>query len=158
MRWSSQGVALQLFVNRLASRSVLTAKEESAILNLTGQVKQIAVHLDLVRLGQQVDHSCLVAEGLVGRFGQNKDGARQLTCLNIPDDMADLPSVIKPATGDFDDAFMLLDGPSPRIAQAAWPTIGALRRTAASGLSLQSGPSAFQGTVPSSGAAGGSGI
>jgi hypothetical protein len=31
-------------------------------------------------------------EGLVGRFGQNRDGSRQITCLHIPGDMADLPT------------------------------------------------------------------
>lgn len=94
-----QGSALQLFVNRLASRSVLTDEEERAILSLNGQRKQIAAHVDFVRPGEQVDHSCLVVQGLVGRFGQNRDGARQITCLHIPGDMADLPSVVSPKSG-----------------------------------------------------------
>lgn len=95
----TQGAALQLFVKRLASRSVLTDDEESALLGLKGQLKQIAAHKDFVRLGEQVDHSCLVVDGLVGRFGQNRDGGRQITCLYIPGDMADLPSVVSPKSG-----------------------------------------------------------
>jgi CRP-like cAMP-binding protein len=90
------GSALQLFVNRLTSRSILTDEEASALLGLKGQIKQVAAHVDSVRQGEQVDHSCLVVEGLVGRFGQNSDGARQTTCLYIPGDMADLPSVVSP--------------------------------------------------------------
>jgi CRP-like cAMP-binding protein len=89
-----RGSALQLFVNRLASRSILTEEEIGAILGLRGQLRQVPAHTDFVRLGQQVSHSCLVVEGLVGRFGQNRDGARQITCLYIPGDMADLPSVV----------------------------------------------------------------
>jgi CRP-like cAMP-binding protein len=91
--------ALQRFVNRLASRSLLTADEESALLSLNGQIKQVATHNDFVRQGEQVDHACLVVDGLVGRFGQNADGARQITCLHIPGDMADLPSVVSPKAG-----------------------------------------------------------
>lgn len=95
----SQSSALQLFVNRLASRSILTKEEEYAVLGLNGQVKQFAAHVDFVRLGEHVDHSCLLVEGLVGRFGQNRDGARQITCLHIAGDMADLPSVVSPKSG-----------------------------------------------------------
>jgi CRP-like cAMP-binding protein len=95
----SSSSALQGFVNRLASRSILTDEEESAILGLKGQIKQAAAHVDFVRQGEQVDHSCLVVGGLVGRFGQSKNGARQITCLHIPGDMADLPSVVSPKSG-----------------------------------------------------------
>jgi CRP-like cAMP-binding protein len=91
--------ALRLFLRRLTSRSVLTGDEERALLGLNGQIKQVAAHHDFVRLGEQVDHSCLVVEGLVGRFGQNRDGSRQITCLHIPGDMADLPSVVSPKAG-----------------------------------------------------------
>ena len=91
-----QHAALHLFVKRLASRSVLAAEEVDALLGLSGQVKQVAAHTDFVRLGEEVDNSCLVVDGLVGRFGQNRDGVRQITCLYIPGDMADLPSVVSP--------------------------------------------------------------
>ena len=91
-----QGSALQSFVNRLASRSVLTENEVGAVLAMKGQVKHIPAHSDFVRLGENVDHSSLVVDGLVGRFGQNGDGGRQITCLHVPGDMADLPSVVSP--------------------------------------------------------------
>jgi CRP-like cAMP-binding protein len=94
-----QTSALRRFVKRLASRSILTEDEERALLGLTGQVKQVAAHADIVHLGELVDHSCLVVEGLVGRFGQNSEGARQITCLHIPGDMGDLPSVVSPKAG-----------------------------------------------------------
>ena len=92
----SSSSPLQLFVNRLASRSILTGEEESALLGLNGRAKEVAAHRDFVGLGEQVDHSCLVVDGLIGRFGQNGYGERQITCLYIPGDMADLPSVVNP--------------------------------------------------------------
>jgi CRP-like cAMP-binding protein len=95
----SQGAALELFVKRLASRSILSDGEVSALLGVDGRIKQVAAHVDIVRLGEQVDHSCLLVDGLIGRFGQNSDGLRQITCLYIPGDMADLPSVVSPRSG-----------------------------------------------------------
>jgi CRP-like cAMP-binding protein len=96
---SSSGSALQQFVNRLTSRSTLTGEEVSAVLGLKGQIRQVAAHSDFVRFGEPVDHSCLVVAGLIGRFGQNSNGSRQITCLHIPGDMADLPSVVSPKAG-----------------------------------------------------------
>lgn len=93
---SSQGSALHLFVDRLASRSSLTADEKAVIVGLPGQMEQIAARADFVQQGEQVHHSCLIVAGLVGRFGQNSEGARQTTCLYIPGDMADLSSVVSP--------------------------------------------------------------
>lgn len=95
----SNSPALQTFVNRLALRSLLTSEEAIAILGLNGHTKQVAAHTDFVLQGEPVDHACLVIEGLVGRSGQNRDGARQITCLHIPGDMADLPSVVSPKSG-----------------------------------------------------------
>ena len=95
----SQGAALQLFVDRLTSRSVLTDEEVSALLGLKGEIRKIPAHIDFVRFGQQVSHSSLLIDGLVGRFGDNGDGGRQITCFHIPGDMADLVSLVSPKTG-----------------------------------------------------------
>jgi len=94
-----QNSALQPFLDRLALRSVITVQERNAILGLKGQVTQVAAHVDFVSIGDLVDHSCLVVTGLVGRFGQNRDGSRQITCLHIPGDMPDLHSVVSPKAG-----------------------------------------------------------
>jgi CRP-like cAMP-binding protein len=94
-----QTAALQMFVNRLTSRSVLTDEEVEALLRLNGHFTDVAARTDFVRFGQSVDHACLIVKGLVGRFGQNSNGDRQITCLHIPGDMADLPSVVSPKSG-----------------------------------------------------------
>jgi CRP-like cAMP-binding protein len=92
----SHRYALQPFVNRLAVRSILTEVEADALLGMKGEVREVRAHSDLVRFGQHVDHSCLVIDGLIGRFGHNRERVRQITCLHIPGDMADLPSVVCP--------------------------------------------------------------
>jgi CRP-like cAMP-binding protein len=94
-----QTSVLRLFVKRLASRSVLTDDEVGALLGLNGHIKEVAARTDFVRPREPVDHACLVVKGLAGRFGQHSDGARQITCLHIPGDMADLPSVVSPKSG-----------------------------------------------------------
>jgi CRP-like cAMP-binding protein len=93
---SSESTALRLFVSRLASRSLLTDAEKNAILGLTGLIKQVKAHVDFVGYGEMVDNSCLVVDGCVGRFRQSREGARQITCLYIPGDVADLASVMSP--------------------------------------------------------------
>ncbi len=87
---------LQRFLDRLTSRSVLSDEEQQAILNLPTHAAQVQANRDFVRLDEVVDHACLIVEGLVGRFGQNAEGARQITAFHITGDMADLHSVVQP--------------------------------------------------------------
>ena len=94
-----QDAALRLYASRLASRSFLTETEERAILGLTGSMKEVKGHADVVSYGDAVTHCCLVVEGCVGRFGQSRDGTRQITSLYIPGDLAGLPSVMSPSSG-----------------------------------------------------------
>lgn len=75
---------------------MLTEQERQAILDLPFRVVRTESNRDLVRLGEQVDHACFVAEGLVGRFDQNAKGERQITSLYIAGDMPDLLSVVQP--------------------------------------------------------------
>ena len=87
---------LQSFVDRLARRSALTAEERDAILKLPAQAFQVGSNRDFVRLGERVDHSCLIVAGYVARFDQNANGVRQITAIHVPGDMADLHSVVQP--------------------------------------------------------------
>ncbi|AEG50590.1 putative transcriptional regulator, Crp/Fnr family [Sphingobium chlorophenolicum L-1] len=88
--------ALRLFLRRLSLRSRLTEEEQRAILAMRGHVGQALPNRDIVPPGHRVDHSCLVAEGLAGRFGQLPDGMRQITAIYIPGDMCDLHSAMLP--------------------------------------------------------------
>ena len=87
---------IQQFLDRLTKRSFLTAEEREAILGLPAYVSQVQSNRDFVKLGEQLDHSCLIVAGYVGRFDQNANGSRQITALHIPGDMADLHSVVQP--------------------------------------------------------------
>ena len=88
---------LQRFLDRLTRRSVLSEEEQQAVLNLPSYAEQVQSNRDFVPLGVKVDHASLVVAGLVGRFGQNSEGNRQITAIHIPGDMADLHSVVQPA-------------------------------------------------------------
>src|SRR3954452_6255498 len=87
---------LQRFLDRLTSRSALSAEEQQAVLNLPCHAAQAPNNVDVVRLGEKVDHACLIVAGVVGRFGQNNDGERQITMMHIAGDMCDLHSVVLP--------------------------------------------------------------
>jgi CRP-like cAMP-binding protein len=93
---SYQQSVFQPFLMRLVSRSRLGLAEQQAILDLPGDAVQVRTNRDFVRLGQRVDHASLIVDGLVGRFGQNREGNRQITAIHIPGDMADLHSVVFP--------------------------------------------------------------
>ena len=87
---------LQPFLDKLDSRSNFGAAEGQAILDLPAHPAQIETNRDFVRLGERVEHASFVVAGLVGRFGQNRDGSRQITAVHIPSDMVNLHSVVVP--------------------------------------------------------------
>ena len=87
---------LQPFVNKLSSRSELGDAERLAILDLPNFPQQIQSNRDFVRLGEQVEHACFVVAGLVGQFGQSRNGTRQISAIHIPTDMVNLHSVVAP--------------------------------------------------------------
>ena len=87
---------LEPFLARLSKRSLLTREEQGAVLDLPCHAVQMRANVDFVRKDERVDHACLVVAGFVGRFGQDRDGKRQITMMHIPGDMADLHSVALP--------------------------------------------------------------
>lgn len=91
--------ALEKFLRRLLLRSPLDAAEQEAILALPGEEVRTCAHRDIVRPGHRMTSSCLVVEGLVGRFDQLADGHRQITALHIVGDFCDLHSLAVPETG-----------------------------------------------------------
>lgn len=91
--------ALEKFLRRLLLRSPLTTAEQEAILALPGEEVRTAAHRDIVRPGHRSVHSCLVVDGLVGRFDQLANGHRQITALHIIGDFCDLHSLAVPQTG-----------------------------------------------------------
>lgn len=86
--------ALALWLKRLALRSELDEAERQAILGLPGEAVAVAAGQDFVRVGERVDHACLIVEGLAARFAQLGNGQRGVVAFHIPGDMADLHSVV----------------------------------------------------------------
>ena len=87
---------IQPFLHRLLLRSGLSAKEQRAVLSLTGETERWTAHRDIVAPGQTVNAACLVTRGLVGRYDIMVDGQRQVTSFYIAGDMCDLHSVVVP--------------------------------------------------------------
>lgn len=88
--------ALALWVDRLQRRSVLSDDDRLTVMGFSGNVVRFATSRDVVKLGECTTHCCLVAEGMVARFGQTAEGLRQLSAVYIPGDMADLHSAVLP--------------------------------------------------------------
>ena len=87
---------LHPFLTRLTSRSLLTEAEQQAILNLPGHAEQVQPNRDFVPLGDIADHVSLIVAGIVGRFDESSDGARQITAMHIAGDVCNLHSVVQP--------------------------------------------------------------
>lgn len=86
------------FLARLLKHSELTSKEQEAILRLSGQVAHLAAGSDIVGPNTTIAHAHLVAQGIVARFDETKDGRRTVTSLFVPGDMCGLQSIECPMT------------------------------------------------------------
>jgi CRP-like cAMP-binding protein len=88
---------LQAFLDQLTKRSRLNTNEEAAVLGLPTQLLRVDARRDFVGLDEIVHHVSVVVEGVVARFGQNSDGARQIIALHITGDAPDLHTVVLPS-------------------------------------------------------------
>jgi CRP-like cAMP-binding protein len=92
----SNDVGLELFLERLVVRSVLTEEEQQAILSLPSHPVKLHAKQNFVRINEETGYSCFIASGMVSRFGRTSRGKRQTTAFHIPGDMADLHSAVRP--------------------------------------------------------------
>lgn len=124
---------LQHFLDRLNLRSVLYADEQQAVLDLPSYTAQVTANHDHVALDEVTEHATLIVSGMLGRFGQNANGDRQITALHIAGDMANLQSVVEPrATSALQamctstilriphDALRAMTGRHPALSEALW--------------------------------------
>ena len=84
------------FLRKLEARTSFSAEEREAILGLPFTPRQIHANQDFIQRGEPVMHSCFVLEGMVGTFGQNRNGSRQITSVFMTGDMIDLQTVVLP--------------------------------------------------------------
>ena len=125
---SPPATTLHAFVDRLLVRSILGNEEQEAILALSTHPIQARAKQDFVHINEEASYSCFIASGLVGRFGQAATGARQITALHIPGDMADLHSVVRPVgaggmTALSDATILRIPHKAIRTIAAAYPAI-----------------------------------
>ncbi|QNE32499.1 Crp/Fnr family transcriptional regulator [Sphingomonas sp. NBWT7] len=88
---------LKLFLAKVEGRSKLNDEECDGILGLPVTPRQVQPHREIVRLGDTADHACIVANGIVARFAQVLNGARQIVSMHVAGDMVDLHSLMLPA-------------------------------------------------------------
>lgn len=86
---------LNLFVARLAERSALSREDREAILSLPSQLVRIEKKRDLVHLEDESSSAFLVAAGMVARFIQTLEGARQYTAFYLPGQAFDLHGMVR---------------------------------------------------------------
>lgn len=86
--------AFELWLNRLERRARFSASDRSII--PPGYVRDFGPGRDVVKMGEKTSHSCLIAAGVVARFGKTADGVRQFSALYLPGDMGDLHSAVLP--------------------------------------------------------------
>lgn len=91
--------ALQPFVSRLLRHSSIGEEERTAILDLPIKQVSLRTNQEIGRVGEHASFSTIVADGLIGRYGQGRDGERQIVALFIAGDAPDLHCAIRPAGG-----------------------------------------------------------
>ncbi len=96
---SDPQVGLTLWLRRLMRRTELDADDQRRVLALPGRVERVRTNHDFVRLNQRVDECCLIVSGIAARFGQTRNGLRQLSALHVAGDCADLHSAVLPNSG-----------------------------------------------------------
>ena len=76
----------------LRARDELGEAEEQAIRASVEQIVDLPAKRVFIRRGEELNHSCLMLDGLAGRFKDLRNGERQITELHVPGDFADLHS------------------------------------------------------------------
>lgn len=82
-----------LMIRKLESNITLTAEEKQALQELPVQTVDVKSNQDIVKIGDQPSHCCLVLEGFSCVYKLTLEGKRQIMALHIPGDMPDLQSL-----------------------------------------------------------------
>lgn len=83
---------LERLLLRLRSRDDVSPEEEQALRWAVSEVKYVPKKKTLIREGTTLSVSTLLLEGLVVRYKDLSDSARQITQLHVPGDFVDLHS------------------------------------------------------------------
>lgn len=77
---------------KLAARDEVSAEEEAALREVVGDPVDVPSDKTVIRVGQELNESTLLVEGLMCRYKDLRDGGRQISELNVAGDFVDLHS------------------------------------------------------------------
>lgn len=83
---------LQVLFRRMRWSAYVTASSEAAISEMFQTTERVREYRIALRRGQRVEQSVLVIDGLMCRYRDCPNGARQITALYVPGDFVDLAS------------------------------------------------------------------
>ena len=83
---------IEKYLMKLRARDPISAEEEAAIRDSISDVVRIPADRTFIRVGQELDHSTLLLDGLMCRYKDLSGGQRQITEIHVPGDFADLHS------------------------------------------------------------------
>lgn len=113
---------MRLLFRRLRHAAPVSLEVEAAVAEIFQGVQQVREYRVALRRGERVEQSMLVLDGMLCRYRDFEDGARQITALYLPGDFVDLASFTLKRTDQ--DVLALTDcrlavAPHPAI-QRAW--------------------------------------
>jgi CRP-like cAMP-binding protein len=83
---------IELHLKKLRARHPISAEEEAAIRAAIRDMKELPADRTFIRAGQVLSYSTLLLDGLACRYKDLRDGARQISELNVAGDFVDMHS------------------------------------------------------------------
>jgi len=80
---------------KLRGYGELSAEQQELLSQACGEPVAVSKGMDLVVQGTSPSASCLLLEGLAGRYKMSRDGDRQITALHVAGDFVDIHSLLK---------------------------------------------------------------
>jgi CRP-like cAMP-binding protein len=85
-------MSIERFLLKLNAHDVVRADEAQVLIDALREQRTHAARKVIIRVGQEVDYSTLLLDGLMCRYKDLRDGGRQISALHIPGDFVDLHS------------------------------------------------------------------
>lgn len=83
---------IEKLLMKLSARDEVSAEEEAALREVVGEPVDVRSDRTVIRVGQELNESTLLLEGLMCRYKDLADGGRQISELNVAGDFVDLHS------------------------------------------------------------------
>jgi CRP-like cAMP-binding protein len=87
-------VIVTSFLRALEKRDDLSDREVEIVQGLFGRPRFVSAKRDIISEGDSPSDSCLILEGLAGRYSIVRDGRRQISAVHLAGDFIDLHSLL----------------------------------------------------------------